>query len=213
MNVYLLLWIVLWIFLAHLLCVFVFLIVHVRHTWTEINVELRPSVRLTDQRGENKAWKSEPAENNGWVSKHRVLYISSQRSVCVCVCVTVSLFVVKCFVVYVCVLSEYFIIVKSQRLSHTHTHTHTHRFSFSSFCFFVFYLDLSFQWTAFVLILFKPNSFCFIPGLCCPHVVCLCPTYRQWTTVLPSPPSYCSCHFANLLTNWRMERLERGVSL
>lgn len=67
--------------------------------------------------GENKAWKNEPAENNGWVYKHHVLYTSSQRFVCVCVSLTVNPFVVLC----VCVLSVYFIIVKSQHLSHTHT--------------------------------------------------------------------------------------------
>lgn len=67
--------------------------------------------------GENKAWKNEPAENNGWVYKHHVLYTSSQRFVCVCVSLTVNQFVVVC----VCVLSVYFIIVKSQHLSHTHT--------------------------------------------------------------------------------------------
>lgn len=67
--------------------------------------------------GENKAWKNEPAENNGWVYKHHVLYTSSQRFVCVCVSLTVNPFAVVC----VCVLSVYFIIVKSQHLSHTHT--------------------------------------------------------------------------------------------
>lgn len=39
------------------------------------------------------------------------------------------------------------------------------------------------------------------------------PTYRQWTTVRPSLPSYCSCHFSSLLTTFSRERLEGGVSL
>lgn len=38
------------------------------------------------------------------------------------------------------------------------------------------------------------------------------PTYRQWTTVRPSLPSYCSCHFSSLLTTFSSERLDGGVS-
>lgn len=95
---------------------FVFLIVHVRHlNWDKCWAQ---TICTSDRSaGENKAWKNEPAENNGWVYKHHVLYTSSQRFVCVCVSLTVNQFVVVC----VCVLSVYFIIVKSQHLSHTHT--------------------------------------------------------------------------------------------
>ncbi|KAL0594993.1 Protein GVQW1 [Plecturocebus cupreus] len=34
----------------------------------------------------------------------------------------------------------------------------------------------------------------------------------QWTTVRPSLPSYCSCHFSSLRTTLSRERLEGGVS-
>ena len=37
-------------------------------------------------------------------------------------------------------------------------------------------------------------------------------SYRQWTTVRPSPPSYSSCHLSTWWTSLRKERLETGVS-
>lgn len=37
-------------------------------------------------------------------------------------------------------------------------------------------------------------------------------THRQWTTVRPSLPSYCSCHFSSRRTTLSSERLEGGVS-
>ena len=38
-------------------------------------------------------------------------------------------------------------------------------------------------------------------------------TYRQWTTVRPSPPSYSSCHLSTWRISLRKERLDMGVSL
>lgn len=38
-------------------------------------------------------------------------------------------------------------------------------------------------------------------------------TYRQWTTVRPSPPSYSSCHLSTCRMSLRKERLDMGVSL
>lgn len=38
-------------------------------------------------------------------------------------------------------------------------------------------------------------------------------TYRQWTTVRPSPPSYSSCHLSTCRISLRKERLDMGVSL
>lgn len=95
---------------------FVFLIVHVRHTWTEINVELRPSVHLTDQQGKIKHERTSRQRTMD-ESTNTMYCIHHLRGLCVCVSLTVNQFVVVC----VCVLSVYFIIVKSQHLSHTHT--------------------------------------------------------------------------------------------
>lgn len=38
-------------------------------------------------------------------------------------------------------------------------------------------------------------------------------TYKQWTTVRPSPPSYSSCHLSTCRISLRKERLDMGVSL
>lgn len=40
----------------------------------------------------------------------------------------------------------------------------------------------------------------------------ICVSYRQCTTVRPSPPSYSSCHFSTWWTSLRKERLDVGVS-
>lgn len=42
---------------------------------------------------------------------------------------------------------------------------------------------------------------------------CCTQTYRQWTTVRPSPPSYSSCHLSTCRMSFRKERLDMGVSL
>lgn len=47
-----------------------------------------------------------------------------------------------------------------------------------------------------------------------PHFLSSVPsTYKQCTTVRPSPPLYSSCHFSTWRMSFKKERLETGVSL
>lgn len=45
-----------------------------------------------------------------------------------------------------------------------------------------------------------------------PSALSVVTTYRQWTTVRPSPPSYSSCHLSTCRISLRKERLDMGVS-